>query len=153
MSSLPSQIQAPARSPHVLIVDDNEINHRVVSAICDLAGFTCEGVFTGHEAIRAVASGSFDLVLMDICMPEMDGIAASAGIRALGPLAARLPIIAVTANAEAPDRARYAVAGMCAVVSKPIHVAALCEAMQRAIADGDAAAQPDAEPGFDQARG
>ena len=109
---------------HVLIVDDNESNQRVASAVCGILGLTSECVFGARHAIEAAATGRFDLVLMDICMPEMDGVDAALGIRALG---------AVTANAETRDRARYLEAGMCDVVSKPIQLAVLCAAMQRAL--------------------
>ena len=121
------------RAVHILIVDDNETNLRVASLICDTLGFTHEQALSGKRAIKAAAMNRFDLVLMDICMPGMDGVEATLGIHALDADSARLPIIAVTTNADLCDRARYAAAGMFAVVRKPIHLADLCEAMERAL--------------------
>ena len=120
------------RPVHILIVDDNELNQRVASSICEVLGFTCENVSSGKQAIDAAASERFDLVLMDICMPEMDGVEAALAIHALHPSLAKLPIIAVTANAEPKDCVRYVAAGMFAVVPKPISLTILCAAIERA---------------------
>lgn len=130
----PQLTDPEVRPAHILIVDDNEMNQRVASSICGILGFTFESVFTGQAAINAAASDRFDLVLMDICMPGMDGVEAARGIHAHHAGLAALPIIAVTANAEPSDCARYAAAGMVAVVPKPIRVPDLCSAIDRALA-------------------
>ena len=124
------------RRPHALIVDDNLSNQVVASAICEVLGYTCEWVSSGKQAIETAAHGGFDVVLMDICMPQMDGVEATLKIRSLPTNAALVPIIAVTANADSCDRARYLAAGMCAIVAKPIEIPALCAAMEQAIAGG-----------------
>ncbi len=135
-----SQLSDARRRPaHVLIVDDNQSNQCVAAAICQVLGLTCESVLNGREAIAAAETGRFDLVLMDICMPDMDGVEAALHIRELGSKTAGLPILAVTANAESKDRARYLAAGMCAVVSKPIEIPLLYQAMERALAQGPCA--------------
>ena len=131
----------PDRPTHVLIVDDNEGNRRVASAICAIVGLSCEDVSSARGAIEAAETGRFDLVLMDICMPGMDGVDAALAIRALGITAERLPIIAVTANADPDDCERYLAAGMCDVVSKPIQLPVLCRAIAQALAPGGEALQ------------
>ncbi len=120
----------------ILIVDDNETNRLVATAICDVLGFASESVPSARLAIDAAASGRFDLALMDICMPGMDGVEATLGIRALESRASTLPVIAVTSNAEPHDVARYLAAGMCAVVAKPIQLGDLCQAMDQALSEG-----------------
>ncbi len=127
--------QGPLRPAHILIVDDNETNLRVASLICEMQGFTHQNVSSGKAAVQAASSDRFDLVLMDICMPEMDGVEAARQIHALHPGLPALPIIAVTANADLSDHARYVAAGMVAVVPKPINLLGLCDAMGRALAN------------------
>ncbi len=134
MAPYPQLSDPEVRPAHILIVDDNEMNQRVAFSICGILGFTFEGVFNGQAAVNAAASDRFDLVLMDICMPGMDGVEAARRIHAHRSFLPALPIIAVTANAEPCDRARYAAAGMVAVVPKPIRVPELCNAIDRALA-------------------
>ena len=129
----PEGLGADRRAAHILIVDDNETNQRVAAAVCRILGFTCVSVLCAQRAIAAAASDAFNLVLMDICMPGMDGVEAALRIRALDIPASRLPIIAVTANAEPVDCARYLAAGMCAVIAKPIRLPGLCQAMEWAL--------------------
>jgi signal transduction histidine kinase/ActR/RegA family two-component response regulator len=117
---------------HVLVVDDNATNRFVATKLLESFGCTCEGVEGGAQAIEAVAQGAFDLVLMDIQMPGMDGIEATRRIRDLdGP---RLPIIALTANAGERDAQRYYAAGMDAVVCKPIDPGVLLSSIRQALA-------------------
>jgi len=114
---------------HVLIVDDNEINLRICKSLCELLGFTSEFARDGLEAVDAVRIGKFDLVLMDVCMPNMDGVEATLAIRSMSGVRAEVPIIAVTANAEPSEIKTYLQAGMRAVVEKPIRVSRLFEAI------------------------
>ena len=128
----------PHETIHVLVVDDNATNRFVASKLLETFGCTSESVDGGAEAVEAVARTRFDLILMDIQMPGMDGMEATRRIRAL-PVAG-MPIIALTANASERDARRYRAAGMDAVVCKPIDPAALLAAIRRVLTDGDEAA-------------
>ena len=121
------------RSAHVLVVDDNATNRMVAQTLVRIFGASSETAADGVEAVEMVGSGAFDLVLMDIRMPRMDGVEATRAIRALpGPLGAT-PVVALTANAE-PDAVRtYLAAGMHAVVEKPIQSERLLAAMREAL--------------------
>jgi len=105
---------------HVLIADDNATNRLVAETLCEMFGCTTECVEDGEQAVAAAASGRFDLVLMDIKMPNLDGVAATRRIRALAGSAAEVPILALTANADPWDAAGYLAQGMDGVVEKPI---------------------------------
>jgi two-component system sensor histidine kinase/response regulator len=104
----------------LLLVEDSVINQLVASTLLKIAGYRVHIASNGIEAVSAVKSTPFDLVLMDIAMPEMDGIAATKAIRALPAPAGRTPIIAMTANAMVGDRERFLDAGMNDYVPKPI---------------------------------
>lgn len=119
---------------HVLIVDDNATNRIVAAALCEMFGCTSETAEDGLEAVQAVRDRPFDLILMDIRMPRMDGLAATRAIQALGGQAARTPIVALTANADPEAVAVYLAGGMVAVVDKPIKPAQLLGALQDALA-------------------
>jgi CheY-like chemotaxis protein len=118
---------------HLLIVDDNATNRMVAAALCDMFGATSETAEDGFEALQAVKARPFDLILMDIKMPRMDGLEATRAIRALGGAAANIPIVALTANADAQAVASYLAGGMVAVVDKPIKPAQLLLALQHAL--------------------
>jgi CheY-like chemotaxis protein len=122
-------------SPHVLVVDDNATNRMVAEALCEMFECTCECVEDGAEAVEAARSGRFDLVLMDIRMPRMDGVEATRAIRGLGGQAGAVPIIALTANADPEDAQSYLNSGMQAVVEKPIKPDKLLQAMNAALPD------------------
>jgi two-component system, sensor histidine kinase len=109
-----------ARSAHILIVDDNATNRMVAEALCEMFDCTSEQVVDGVEAVEAAKSGRFDLILMDIKMPRMDGITATRAIRELPGRAGSAPIVALTANADPVDVQTYIAAGMQDVVEKPI---------------------------------
>src|SRR5581483_3900531 len=101
---------------------------------------TCEAACDGAEAVEAAKAGRFDLILMDIKMPVMDGVAATRAIRALGGKASLVPIIALTANAEPEDADSYLAAGMNGVVEKPMKPEHLLAALQAALSDSAASA-------------
>ena len=125
----------PNRSPRVLIVDDNATNRMVAAAFCEGAGCLCETADDGAQAVEAVRSRPFDVVLMDIKMPVLDGVAATRAIRGLPDGARAVPIIALTANVD-PELAReYLAAGMCAVVDKPIKPEKLFAALNAAVSN------------------
>ena len=114
---------------HVLIVDDNATNRMVAQTLVEMFGCTTENVDNGEDAVRAVAGGRFDLVLMDIKMPGIDGVEATRRIRSGGGSASHAPILALTANADPADAAFYRLAGMNGVVEKPIKPERLLAAM------------------------
>jgi CheY-like chemotaxis protein len=119
-------------SPRVLIVDDDPINRYVAACACDILGHSCAFACDGAEAVEAVRETHFDLVLMDIRMPGMDGLEATRQIRALG-AGGRMPIVAVTADCDPGEVACYRAAGMCAVVSKPVRIQTLMAEIVRAL--------------------
>jgi CheY-like chemotaxis protein len=118
---------------HVLVVDDNATNRMVAESLCEMFDCTSETAEDGMEAVEAARSGRFDLILMDIKMPRMDGIEATRAIRALGGKPAKAPIIALTANADPDDVKAYMAAGMNAVVEKPIKPERLLAAMNEVL--------------------
>lgn len=120
--------------PHVLIVDDNATNRVVAQALCEMFGCTSELANDGQEALDAVQARPFDLILMDIKMPRLDGVQATQAIRALPGDVGRTPIVALTANADPEDAKRYLAVGMAAVVEKPIKPERLRMAMNAALA-------------------
>ena len=125
----------PARSAHILVVDDNATNRMVVEALCEMFDCSTESVADGIEAVEAAKGGRYDVILMDIKMPRMDGVTATREIRKLPAPAGRVPIIALTANADVDEVAQYLAAGMRAVVEKPIKPERLLEALDAALAE------------------
>ncbi|MDO9078618.1 MAG: response regulator [Brevundimonas sp.] len=126
-------------SPHILIVDDNATNRVVAQALCEMFGCTSETAEDGVEALEAVQERRFDLILMDIKMPRMDGVQATQAIRALTGPARDIPIVALTANADPDDARKYLTIGMAAVVEKPIKPERLRMAMNLALEQAAAA--------------
>lgn len=115
----------------VLVVEDNALNQKVCRAMLEHQGFAVDVADDGTAGINAVANGDYDVVLMDIHLPNMDGIQATKGIRALEGHKSKTPIIAVTAHAMVGDRERYLAAGMDDYVSKPVTMASLTEVIRR----------------------
>ncbi len=110
------------RQCRLLLVEDNPVNQKLAAHILENYGHEVTTVANGEEALKALESGRYHLVLMDVQMPVMDGFAATAAIRsrAADPDGARLPIIAMTAHALKEDRERCLEAGMDDYISKPI---------------------------------
>ncbi|RYG12414.1 MAG: response regulator [Burkholderiales bacterium] len=121
---------SPLHGMSVLVVEDNEINQVVAAEILADAGVVVRVAQDGAEAVRLVQSEEFDIVLMDVQMPVMDGIEATTAIRKL-PGFAELPILALTANAMQRDRERCLDAGMNGFVSKPFDPEELLAALLR----------------------
>ena len=131
-----------SRPAHVLVVDDDPTNRLVARKLCQLFGATVETADCGDQAITLCATGIFDLVLMDIRMPLMDGVETSYGIRSLPGPAGHVPIIAVTGDTGADLKALCFAAGMSALVEKPIMMTRLFEAIEDAVqTSGTAATQ------------
>jgi CheY-like chemotaxis protein len=113
--------EAPAQpGGRILLAEDNEINALLATTILEEAGFSVEVVVNGVQAVEAARRGAYDLILMDVQMPVMDGLQATRQIRAMGGHAARLPIVALTANAMRADQDACLQAGMNDFVSKPL---------------------------------
>jgi PAS domain S-box-containing protein len=117
--------QAAAQPLRLLVAEDNKINQQLIARALRYAGHEVDVVDNGEQAIAAVAGGAYDAVLMDVQMPVLDGIQATAHIRALPPPANRVRIIAVTAHAMAGAREQYLAMGMDDYLAKPIDVRAL----------------------------
>ncbi|KAA0594104.1 CheY-like chemotaxis protein [Azospirillum lipoferum] len=127
---------ARSRGGRLLVVDDSATNRMVVAGLLAKAGFSVETATGGAEAVEAVAQAPVppEAVLMDVAMPDMDGVAATTTIRSLGDERARIPIIAVTANAQPEDRLRCLSAGMNDYLTKPVRRADLLGALERWLA-------------------
>lgn len=119
------------RCLRILIAEDNAINQLLIRTMLENAGHQVAVADNGLKALDAVMRTEFDLVMMDVNMPEMDGMTATKRIRALPEPKSRLPIIALTANAMKGDRERVLAAGMNDYVSKPINPAKLGQAIER----------------------
>jgi len=136
---------APGEEPHgertrglrVLVAEDNAVNQRVAERMLAKLGCEVEIAATGRQVLERVGEKRFDVVLMDVHMPEMDGLEAAAEIRRSEAGTARhLPIVALTAIAMSGDEARCLEAGMDGYLSKPIELARLAEALERAAGRG-----------------
>ena len=127
---------ARSRGGRLLVVDDSATNRMVVAGLLAKAGFSVETANGGAEAVEAVAQAPVppEAVLMDVAMPDMDGATATATIRRMGDDRARIPIIAVTANAQPEDRIRCLAAGMNDYLTKPVRRADLLGALERWLA-------------------
>jgi len=106
------------RRLHILVAEDNVVNQQVARGLLAKRGHDVDVVANGREALEALRTGRYDVVLMDVNMPELDGLEATREARSI-PGCERLPIVAVTAHAFADDRDRFLAAGMSAVVTKP----------------------------------
>jgi CheY-like chemotaxis protein len=120
----------PIVGARLLLTEDNEVNQLVASRILNKAGFEIDIANNGLEAVELVQRNHYDLVLMDIQMPEMDGLTAARAIRRL-PGLERLPIVAMTAHAMSGDRELSLEAGMNDHVTKPINNAELFAALAK----------------------
>jgi two-component system sensor histidine kinase/response regulator len=131
------------RGARVLLVEDNELNQQVALELLGAAGIQVELAENGALGVQRAQESSYDLVLMDVQMPVMDGFEATRQIRAM-PGRDRLPILAMTANAMAGDRERSLAAGMNDHITKPINPDELFDVLLRWLADraDDASATP-----------
>jgi len=118
---------------NILLAEDNPVNQKVAKRVLTHLGYQADVVNNGEEAIRAIANKSYDLILMDIQMPEMDGLEATKYIRKqeselqLPPIA----IVAMTANATDDDQNLCRDAGMSDYISKPIQIEKLKSLLQQ----------------------
>jgi len=118
----------PSSSLHILLTEDNAVNQRVALRILEKAGHRVDIAENGKAALRMLEEQPFDLILMDVQMPEMGGFEATALIREKEKRSGRhIPIIAMTAHAMAGDRERCLAAGMDNYLSKPVAASTLLE--------------------------
>jgi signal transduction histidine kinase/ActR/RegA family two-component response regulator len=132
---------APPLAPkHILLVEDVEMNREIAQAMITAAGYTVDVAPDGGSAIAAVQSTHYDLVLMDIQMPDMDGVTATQHIRELGFSTSRLPIIAMTAHVFPREVERFIEAGMNDHLGKPFRRDVLQSKIAEWCGDGRASA-------------
>jgi CheY-like chemotaxis protein len=118
----------------VLLVEDNPVNQKVARSLLEKAGHKVTVAGNGKEALNVLSDSAFDLVLMDVSMPEMDGLEAAQRIRRSEEgKPGRLPIVAFTANTQDGDREKCLAAGMDSYVTKPAHPSMLFQAMAEAL--------------------
>jgi signal transduction histidine kinase/CheY-like chemotaxis protein len=130
-----SSFVAPGKSLSVLLAEDNIINQKVTAGLLFAAGHQVSIANNGKEAVDAIQSRRFDIILMDVQMPEMDGYTATSAIRELEKSRhlLRTPIVALTAHAMQGDQERCLDAGMDGYVSKPVQPAELLKAIEQCI--------------------
>ncbi|QDV71579.1 Signal transduction histidine-protein kinase BarA [Rosistilla carotiformis] len=129
-----AQTPQKSLSAHILVAEDNDINQMYIQELLHRMGCSCDIAYNGDEALTALETRHYDMVLMDCQMPEMDGFTASREIRrreATGKRVGHLPIIALTANAMKGDRERCIDAGMDEYLSKPIKLDKLRDMLTR----------------------
>ena len=142
--------KAAGRRLRILVAEDNPVNQQVAMGLLRKFGHSVDVVGDGAEAVEAVRLLPYDLVLMDVQMPEMDGLEATRAIRALPGPVARIPIVAMTANAMRGDDQRCLDAGMNGYISKPVDRRKLLEVLSgHAQAGKPAAAEAPAVPRVD----
>jgi PAS domain S-box-containing protein len=130
-ASLAPTIEVNAAALDILVVEDNDIIRKLISMLLARRGYRADLVCNGKEAVEAVRKKFYDLVLMDMQMPVMDGIAATEAIRGLDGPEGTVPIIALTANALVGQRETCLAAGMNSFLTKPIQPDALYAAILR----------------------
>ena len=119
----------------ILAIEDNADNMELFAWILEDEGYAFEGVGSAEEGLASLERGSFDLVLMDIALPGIDGKEATRRIRAV-PRFARLPVIAVTAHAGKRETEEILAAGVTSVVTKPVEHARLIQAIRSGLLEG-----------------
>jgi CheY-like chemotaxis protein len=122
------------RSLLVLLVEDNPINQKVAARLLERHGHAVVVAANGREALAVLERECFDVVLMDVQMPEMDGLQATAAIRRREEgTQRRVPIVALTAQGLEEDRERCLAAGMDGFLTKPVHSTVLLQALAEAV--------------------
>ena len=125
--------QPPALSGRILLAEDNVVNQKIAERMLERLGLAVTTVGNGEEAITEVLAHDYDLILMDVNMPVLDGLTATGRIRDLSSDKSRIPVIALTANAMPEDRQRCLDAGMDDFISKPMRMDELTNAIARAL--------------------
>lgn len=138
LAAAPASGVVASGQAHALLAEDNPTSRIVLSAMLSSLGFDVMSVETGAEALAAAARNDFELIVMDIQMPVMDGEEATQRIRALEGSRGKTPVIVVTAHAMSGDDRRYLAIGADEVVAKPIDLRQLAEAVVRAVGQAKA---------------
>ena len=124
----------PARQLRVLLAEDHPVNRQLATKLLEREGHIVVAAENGREALLALAAGAFDVVLMDVQMPVMNGIEATEALRRSERASGRhIPVVALTANAMKGDKERYLKCGMDDYLSKPIRRKELAETLQRVV--------------------
>jgi PAS domain S-box-containing protein len=129
----------PCRPLHLLVAEDNPVNQKLVLRLLEKHGHTAEIAGDGRAALAALETGHFDGVLMDIQMPEMDGLEVTSRLRARERPGSHLPVIAMTAHARAGDHLRCLGAGMDAYLAKPLNAVELLTVLAEVVAPQNSA--------------
>jgi PAS domain S-box-containing protein len=134
----PTVISPSSRSLRILLAEDSQVNQKLAVSLLKRLGHETMVVANGQEALAAIESETFDLILMDVQLPEMDGLEATRRIRSREQsLQRHTPIIAMTAHALKGDRERCLDAGMDGYVAKPVRLKTLAEAIDGALVGGE----------------
>jgi PAS domain S-box-containing protein len=139
----PPLSRPPGPGARILLAEDSPANQMVALAMLKDSGYYLDTVTNGKEAVESVCNLPYDLVLMDISMPEMNGMQATAVIREMAGDKGRIPIIAMTAHAIKGDREKFLAAGMNDYISKPIDKYLLLKILDKWLPQGAATAQPE----------
>ncbi len=135
-SNPPIARQSPRHALHILVAEDNATNQMVIRAMLQRLGHQVEIVSDGAAAVDAVRHQPFDIVLMDVMMPNVDGVAATRLIRDMPGARGAIRILGLTAHAAPDEHVTFRNAGMNAVLTKPVTAAALAAALEDVTADG-----------------
>ena len=123
--------------PRALVIDDNELNIELARFLLEADGFAVESALHAHDGLALIARSRPDVVLMDIQMPDMDGLALTRLLKA-DPLTQAIPVIAFTAYAMKGDEAKLRAAGCDGYVAKPIDIATFAGTIRAFVATDDA---------------
>jgi PAS domain S-box-containing protein len=149
LSAEQSRLEAlprPSRSYRCLVVEDNPVNQKMVLKMLAIGGHEVELCANGRDALALAQAQNFDLILMDIQMPEMDGLEATLALRKWERQSSRhVPILAMTAHAMPGDRERCLRAGMDGYLSKPVRIGDLLRAVEHFASNRTSAFEQDAE--------
>ncbi|QJR00022.1 MULTISPECIES: ATP-binding protein [Halomonas] len=126
------------QSTHLLVVEDNPVNQQVARAMLERLGCSVTMAGSGAAALQLAAAGRFDLIFMDIQMPDMDGLEVTRRLRARDGWESRVPIVAMTAGGPGGEQARCLAAGMNGYLTKPLRQEELLEALFRHLSGGGA---------------
>jgi CheY-like chemotaxis protein len=130
-----TRMSVRANASRILLVEDNQVNQRLAVRMLKKRGHESDVAENGFEALKLLASKTYDLILMDCQMPEMDGFETTRQIRvAEGTTGLHIPIVAMTANALPGDRERCIEAGMDEYIAKPVHAEMLYQMIDRVLA-------------------
>ncbi len=130
-TAVPPTPALPYNTLRILLAEDNAINQKVALRMLERLGYNAQVASNGHEALAALQKQAYDIIFMDVQMPEMDGLAATQHIRQNKALPRQPYIIALTANALKGDRERFLAAGMDDYLSKPVRLEALAAAIEK----------------------